>query len=821
MSYPIESLRRIPTGTSCLSLSLLVSLFAPLALLAQTASPAAERKAESKVVSLSPFEVTAENDNGYVAGNTLGATRVNSLIRDLPLQINVVTEDMISDFGAYDLDQVIDHLPGVNREFNEFSPTYSIRGFSSAAAMRNGVRTLFAPDTNSIARVEVIKGPAALLYGTSGPGGVINYITRQPSSQTQAKLSTGFGTNGYLRSSLSVGGPTPLGDGKKLSYLVDAVWYEQDHGERQQSLRRYSLAPVLRWTPFEDTSITLRATKQHDDYISNGGLLLLPSKSEIRTSTSTPRLPHWAVELGRDYNIHSPSSWVDVDANILEVEIKQRLGQSFDLRANLSSHRRPRSSIREGGSNFLDTGVNVAVPNLPENLAPGSPDSLSGRAPAYDPIARTGWRTISIIPDDRVERRRNLQVDLVGRLSTGSLDHTLLVGVERNLENRSTQGHSWFKVVNNRIVGLGTFTYAPFDPASAAGKDLWVELNQPALADLPISSLGNTFTNNSSIYSSLTTKFMQERGLVLIGGRYDAVKGGTSSLPVDRITGALGTAVENQGNVSRFTPQAGISFRIAEPITGYVMVSESVNPRIAFQPLRTLTVEERVINAYTNAGVTMPDLDTLPWGELLAPEYGTSLEFGFKWELFERRLQGTVAVFDIERRNVRTNVEGSPLADAGVNFRDIMGQTRAHGIDLDVAFSPTRNLQIVGGMLFNETEVLFSNAKDDIGKRIGNAPKWSGNLTSRYSVSSGALKGAAFGASFNYVGARRESDGNARWAELWQRYDVFASYQRKFGDYPVTFAVNVKNLFDSTFRVDRDTFAAGREFRFTTTFHLK
>ncbi|HRE83580.1 MAG TPA: TonB-dependent receptor, partial [Opitutaceae bacterium] len=137
------------------------------------------------------------------------------------------------------------------------------------------------------------------------------------------------------------------------------------------------------------------------------------------------------------------------------------------------------------------------------------------------------------------------------------------------------------------------------------------------------------------------------------------------------------------------------------------------------------------------------------------------------------------------------------------------------------SFSPTPGFQIVGGMLFNETRVIAdSKGSSEIGKRMRNAPKWSGNLTGRYAFSKGALKGAAVGASWNYMGPRRENDV-LRWSEEWERYDIFASYGRKFGQYPVSIAFNVKNLLDSTFRVDRDTFAAGREYRITVTVKLK
>ena len=103
---------------------------------------------------------------------------------------------------------------------------------------------------------------------------------------------------------------------------------------------------------------------------------------------------------------------------------------------------------------------------------------------------------------------------------------------------------------------------------------------------------------------------------------------------------------------------------------------------------------------------------------------------------------------------------------------------------------------------------------------MNNAPRWSGSLTGRHAISSGALKGAAWGASWTYMGVRREND-TLRWSEAWYRYDIFASYRAKIFERPVTFSVNVKNLLDRTFRVDRDTFAAGREYRFAANFALK
>ncbi|HEY1111135.1 MAG TPA: TonB-dependent receptor plug domain-containing protein, partial [Opitutaceae bacterium] len=115
---------------------------------AATTAPVATTE---EAIQLSPFQVVGEDDRTYQAANTLGATRTNVAIRDLPMQINVVTEQLMVDRALFDLEQVLDVMPGTARTFNEFIPQVNIRGFDSSAAMRNGVRGLTTPDTNSIA----------------------------------------------------------------------------------------------------------------------------------------------------------------------------------------------------------------------------------------------------------------------------------------------------------------------------------------------------------------------------------------------------------------------------------------------------------------------------------------------------------------------------------------------------------------------------------------------------------------------------------------------------------------------------------------------
>src|SRR5262249_38260811 len=185
-------------------------------------APTASASTDEAVV-LSPFQVISDDDRGYQAANTLGATRTNVAIRDLPMQLNVVTDQLMVDRAPFNLDQVLDVIPGTARTFNEFVPQANIRGFDSSAAMRNGVRGLTTPDMNSIARVETLKGPAALLYGQTQPGGVINYITKNRSAQRKTSLRFSAGSTTHYRNELDTTGPR--NHAKTFKYPLDATYY--------------------------------------------------------------------------------------------------------------------------------------------------------------------------------------------------------------------------------------------------------------------------------------------------------------------------------------------------------------------------------------------------------------------------------------------------------------------------------------------------------------------------------------------------------------------------------------------------------------------
>src|SRR5271157_9476 len=197
------------------SAALLAGLLQPISLAAQATNPAptpspalsdTTSTATEEPVVMSPFDVTTDKDSGYKATNSTSGTRLNTAIKDLPMPINVLTSQFISDLGATDLRGALRYSADIQTtDWNTFgqqggsfdmSPgkinnpegatasasqvTVKFRGFETESVLRDGFTRGNATDSVNIDRVELVGGPASLLYGVSNFGGVVNYFVKQP-----------------------------------------------------------------------------------------------------------------------------------------------------------------------------------------------------------------------------------------------------------------------------------------------------------------------------------------------------------------------------------------------------------------------------------------------------------------------------------------------------------------------------------------------------------------------------------------------------------------------------------------------------------------
>ena len=177
-----------------------------------------DESSDNQVFELSPFEVSTSGDQGYYASNTISGSRISVPIQDIPLSIEVITSEMIEDTGATNLRDSLKYSAGLlletqNDAFGKFDnyggvnnpqgqtgdrseSSFKIRGFVLENTLRNGFRRQNATDSINIDRIEVVRGPSALLYGVGNFGGIVNYLTKTPMDEPFQKVDVGAGSDG-------------------------------------------------------------------------------------------------------------------------------------------------------------------------------------------------------------------------------------------------------------------------------------------------------------------------------------------------------------------------------------------------------------------------------------------------------------------------------------------------------------------------------------------------------------------------------------------------------------------------------------------------
>ena len=189
---------------------------------------------------------------GYAVTATAIATKTDTPILELPLSVQVVPQAVLQNQQVTRIEEAVRNVSNVYQTkaaFSDFADQFVIRGFlNNQVVYRDGFRidTGFSgkQETADIEQIEVLKGPASILYGRIEPGGLINYTTKKPLPDSRYALQQQFGSFTTYRTSLDATGPI---SGNKLAYRFNAS-YEHNASFRQfVGDERWFLAPVVQW----------------------------------------------------------------------------------------------------------------------------------------------------------------------------------------------------------------------------------------------------------------------------------------------------------------------------------------------------------------------------------------------------------------------------------------------------------------------------------------------------------------------------------------------------------------------------------------------
>jgi len=243
-------------------------------------------------IAASPMQALAQEEdttnlNALVVSAT--ALKVETPLVETPRPASVVSEEELQERNVQSLDETFRYRAGVvSGHYGDDNDTdwLKVRGFDQAT-YQDGLRVYrtgfyeWLVEPFGLERVELLKGPASILYGEAPPGGVVNAISKRPSDTAQGQINIQAGTNEHRQLGIDTTGP--VGESDDLSYrLVGLYRYNEGDLDFTEN-ERYYVAPSLTWDISDQTSLTVLSSFQKDDAIPTN-----PFKLAYGTIQGTP-----------------------------------------------------------------------------------------------------------------------------------------------------------------------------------------------------------------------------------------------------------------------------------------------------------------------------------------------------------------------------------------------------------------------------------------------------------------------------------------------------------------------------------------------------
>jgi iron complex outermembrane recepter protein len=250
-----------------------------LTIAGQTQAPTAEviPSPQNLVLSINPQETTARTEpdeeieviatgeaaeDGYNVSDATTATRTDTPLQDVPQSIQVVPQQVIKDQQANRLEDALRNVSGVSSgdSFGGTTERFVIRGFAQDTTLVNGFRQgTFGqglPSLERLERIEVLKGPASILYGNLEPGGIVNLVTKKPLKEPFAEMNLELGSFGLFQSSLDFS--DAIDSNQTLLYRLNTnVEVNDGFRDFDQDTTRLSLAPTISWQIGKNTDVLI------------------------------------------------------------------------------------------------------------------------------------------------------------------------------------------------------------------------------------------------------------------------------------------------------------------------------------------------------------------------------------------------------------------------------------------------------------------------------------------------------------------------------------------------------------------------------------
>lgn len=581
------------------------------------------------------------------------ANRTDTPFLQTPQSVQVVPRAVIEDQNALTLTDAVRNVAGVQYDFGfngAMQPLLLLRGFSNtsmtAMGPMSGISSYYLDGSKvmgvpinmaNVQSVEVVKGPTSVLYGRAEPGGLVNVVTKPISSVPEFSLEQTIGQRGLSRTAIEASGA--LNDDRTVRGRVAASYYRADSIRDFVEDRLGSFTGSLAWVPNARTSIS--ATLDYSD-------------NRYRTDMGIPAIGDRPVDLPWSRQFNDSPYLSSAKTTSLKLDASHQFNDAWQLKGRLLSLRSDTSEM-----DIYTYRGDYGLGMLPGQTCPGT----------GNPLCRYYF---GVVPEGRYKVDQ-LNVDLTGKFQTGSVGHTLLLGMDHYRTSKT--GETYLQQISS------------------------VDVYNPQLGRTPGLDKTMSMPQDYDNYSRWTSLYVQDQ--ISFGNGFSI----TGALRHDRTSAVFGEPGTEPNKQSFTTPRLGAVWQFAPNQSVYAQYQDAIG---------------------ANNG-----RDTVT-GAALATERSKQVEIGHKIELFDGKLSSTVALFQLTKRNRGASVF-DPLSPTGTNVVTI-GEARSRGLEWDVSGQLTKRLSLIGSYAYTDTEVTSDPTYE--GKELANVARHTASLWARYAIDS-------------------------------------------------------------------------------------
>lgn len=666
----------------------LIAISMPVAAQTSTANTLREVKIEATADSYKP--------------ETSSSPKFTQPLVDTPQTITVIKKEVLQDQGATTLTEALRNTPGITFQMGENGNTSTgdavfMRGFdTSGSIFVDGIRDVgtVSRDMFNIEQVEVVKGPAGADIGRGSPTGYINLVSKVPAAENFFAGSASLGSASQKRATVDLN--RALNETGSVAFRLNAM--AQDGGVPGRDLvenNRWGIAPSLAIGLGTSTRIYLSYLHMDQKNRPDGGIPVVGLEGYYLADLARIGGNGPQVDTNNYYGFLSDHD--DVKADMFTARIEHDIAPGVTIR-NISRWGRTKQDL-------VLTGVfsnGLLVPNV------------------FNPL---GW-SVRTTPQGKLQDNEIFanQTNITADLTLGGLKHTISAGVEFG---REEQDNTAMAAQINALNGVRSGT------SFLAYNNLYApNVNRAFVPVLPTGASTAGKTTTAALYAFDTIQ-LNEQWLINGGLRYEHYKSDFSSLDVPAANGTqLATRLGKSDNL--LTGKVGVVFKPAPNGSIYAAYATSAKP-----PGSDFALSGTATN------INNPNLD---------PQKAKTAEIGTKWDLLDKRLAVTGALFRTTNENEQVQVDTFGNTEQ-------YGKTRVQGVELSAIGQITPAWQVIAGIASIDTEILEGSRTSTTqnGAQIRFSPKLTATLWTTYKFPMGLIVGGGA----RYVDTQARATSNA------------------------------------------------------------